>query len=326
MGKMSKIRLEYIWLDGCSPEQNLRSKIKVVDKPDNYPDWSFDGSSTKQATGGDSDCVLVPATIYKNPLDGGYLLLCEVYNSRNKPHDTNNREVLPDENEWWFGFEQEYFMYKNGKPLGWPEDGYPEPQGKYYCGLDLPGRNIMEEHLNACIEAGINIEGTNAEVALGQWEYQIFGRGCKIASDNLWISRYLLYRIAEKHSVQIELHPKPIKGDWNGSGMHVNFSNKEMRENGSEELFEDICKKLEINHELHIVLYGSDNNQRLTGLHETQRIDEFSYGVSDRGASIRIPIGVVQNNYKGYLEDRRPASNGDPYKITNIIIKTINTK
>ena len=62
--------------------------------------------------------------------------------------------------------------------------------------------------------------------------------------------------------------------------------------------------------------------KRLTGLHETQSIDKFSYGVSDRGASIRIPVGTIQDGWKGRLEDRRPASNGDPYRIAAAIIKT----
>ena len=215
---------------------------------------------------------------------------------------------------------------KNDKPLGFPENGFPIPQGRYYCGVGgdiVQGRKIAEEHLDVCIMAGLDITGINAEVMVGQWEYQIFAKGGKKASDDLWLSRFLLQRIAEIHEVSISFHPKPVKGDWNGSGMHTNFSNKEMREVGGKEMIEGICDTLSFYHEDHINVYGSENEERLTGLHETQHIQEFSYGVSDRGASIRIPISVVQNDWKGYLEDRRPSANGDPYKITKRILETL---
>ena len=232
-------------------------------------------------------------------------------------------QVVTD--EWWFGFEQEYFFTDmNGEPLGW-EDGTPRPQGDYYCGVgatNVKGREISEVHLEACLAAGIEITGTNAEVALGQWEYQCFGKGIK-AADDLWVSRYLLYKIAEDYEVGVNIHPKPKTGDWNGSGMHTNFSNDEMRNNGSEKLYHSLCDKLGEAHEDGINAYGSDNDMRLTGLHETQSIDQFSYGVSDRGASIRIPIYTVENNWNGYLEDRRPASNADPYRIVQHIVGTL---
>jgi len=339
-----KTKVEYIWLDGTKPEQTLRSKTKIVDlkstittpNPEDLPQWSFDGSSTQQAVGNNSDCILRPVRVYADPQRvGSYLALCEVLNEKGISHHTNERAELEDidfhrhREDWWFGFEQEYVLIKDGKPIGFPKEGYPEPQGKYYCGVGtdrVVGREIVEQHLDACMNIGLDITGVNAEVMLGQWEYQLFGKGALKVSDDLWISRYLLYRITEKHGVTVDLHPKPVLGDWNGSGMHVNFSTKEMREFGGKDLIEGICDTLSAYHEDHINNYGSDNEKRLTGLHETQSIDKFSYGVSDRGASIRIPVSTVQNNWKGYVEDRRPASNGDPYKITKRLLKTLKVK
>jgi len=319
--------LEYIWLDGYQPEPSLRSKIRVT-KDELPPNWAFDGSSTQQAEGGSSDCLLLPVQTYDGPLFADNLVMCQVQTGEHETHSSNTRaaaaKVVSD--EWWFGFEQEYFFTNDkGEPLGW-EDGTPRPQGDYYCGVgsgNVEGREISEEHLEACLGAGIELTGTNAEVALGQWEYQCFGKGVK-AADDLWVSRYLLYKIAEDYGVGVNIHPKPKTGDWNGSGMHANFSNEEMRTKGSEQLHNSICEKLGKVHKEGIELYGSDNDMRLTGLHETQSIDQFTYGISDRGASIRIPIYTVEHNWNGYLEDRRPASNADPYRIISHIVSTLN--
>ncbi len=329
-----KLKFEYIWLDGYMPEPNLRSKTRIINldgdtEPiiDDLPSWTFDGSSTKQATGNKSDCIIQPTRIYPDPFrDDGYLVLCEVLDDEGNPHISNERNnISEDDEEWWFGFEQEYVLYKNGRILGWPEEGYPSPQGKYYCAIGsnhVAGRDIAEDHMNACLTAGLTITGINAEVLLGQWEYQLFGKGAKNTSDDLWISRYILQRLVESENITINFHPKPIKGDWNGSGMHVNFSNDKMRNTGGDYI-KSICEQMKIMHPAHILVYGSDNEQRLTGKHETQHLDVFTSGEGDRGASIRIPIWTVLQGYKGYLEDRRPSSNGDPYKITNRIIQTI---
>ena len=329
-------------MDGNQPESNLRSKTKIhtIDgdapfyleklKPEELPMWSFDGSSTGQAKGNNSDCILKPVRVIKDPQrPNACLVLCEVLQGNKTPHHTNTRSLIEDSldtEELWFGFEQEYVIMKNGKPLGFPEDGYAEPQGDYYCGVGgnvISGRKIAEEHLDVCLLAGLNITGINAEVMLGQWEYQLLGKGAKRSSDDLWLSRFLLKRITEFHGVDVSFHPKPVKGDWNGSGMHCNFSNKKMRENGDNEIFEAICNLFYLNHEEHINVYGADNEQRLTGKHETQHIGQFTYGVSDRGASIRIPLSTVENGWKGHLEDRRPSANGDPYKITNRIMESL---
>jgi len=330
---MAKFKFEYIWQDGYQPEANLRSKTKVLEFNEYngelapLPEWSFDGSSTQQAEGHSSDCLLQPVAVYPDSTRvNGFLVICEVLNPDGTAHVSNFRSKIPDHTEeYWFGFEQEYVLEFNERPVGFPEQGYPRPQGPYYCAVghgNVAARDVVEEHLDICLDAGLSITGVNAEVMLGQWEYQCFGKGAKKASDDLILSRYLLYRVCENYGITVNLHPKPVKGDWNGSGMHANFSNSAMRDQGGKELFEAICEAFRPVHQEHIDVYGSCNDQRLTGLHETQSINEFSYGVSDRGASIRIPINTAQR-WKGYLEDRRPASNADPYKVASRIVKTV---
>ena len=330
-----KTKLEYIWLDGYKPEPNLRSKVKVCDLSsfdvDKLPEWSFDGSSTKQAEGHFSDCILKPVRIYPNSLETSDLLpsffvLCEVMYPDGTPHLSNTRADIGHEQvDLWFGFEQEYTIVKDGRPLGFPVNGYPEPQGKYYCGVgngQVNGREFVNKHMEACIKMGIDITGTNAEVLLGQWEYQVFSKGKLKAGDDLWVTRFVLQRMSEDYGFNIELHPKPVVGDWNGSGLHCNFSNERMREEGGETYFTSIFRAFETRHSVHIDNYGSSNNLRLTGKHETQSIDKFSWGVSDRGASIRVPLQTSQE-WKGYVEDRRPASNADPYRIVSVISETL---
>ena len=329
-----KSKLEYIWLDGYKPTQSLRSKTQVREdfsgKLEDCPMWSFDGSSPEQADGSDSDCLLKPVAIFPDPgRKNSYLVMTEVLNADGTPHESNGRATIEDDDDdFWFGFEQEYFLWvpETDRPPGFPKDGFPRPQGPYYCsvgGINAYGREIIEEHLDICLDAGINVEGINAEVAAGQWEFQVFAKGAKRAGDETWVARYLLERTAEEYGLAIDWHPKPLGDtDWNGSGMHANFSNTVMRESGKEDTFNKICEQFGKNIERHISVYGADNDQRLTGAHETQSIDEFSYGVSDRGASIRIPVGTVDDGWKGRLEDRRPASNADPYKVAAAIVKT----
>ena len=331
---MTPYKFEYIWLDGYQPESNLRSKTKVLhfDKFDKdlskLPDWSFDGSSTLQAEGNSSDCVLKPVAIYDDPARlNAFLVLCEVYNADGTPHVSNTRAKIPQGyNDYWFGFEQEYTLMDGARPLGFPDHGFPNPQGMYYCSVgnkNVAGREIVEAHLDLCLEAGLSVTGINAEVLLGQWEFQVLGKNPFAAGDDLWVARYLLYRVTEEFGIGIEFHPKPVQGDWNGSGMHCNFSNQKMRDIGGKEYVEAICDALGARHKEHIAEYGSSNEQRLTGLHETQSIDKFSYGLSDRGASIRIPVSMPGNNWKGYLEDRRPASNACPYRIVAVMVDTV---
>jgi|TARA_R110000851_G_scaffold10396_1_gene37545 glutamine synthetase len=344
-----KCKLEYIWLSGERPEPNIRSKTKIWDFealknpalqikremsingrlipcPEELPEWSFDGSSTQQAKGDKSDCILKPVRVVYDParLDA-FLVMCEVMNSDGTPHETNTRHGLSEDKQYWFGFEQEYVLSKNGRPLGFPTDGYPKPQGDFYCGVgtdNVDGRDIAEEHLQLCLEAGLNITGINAEVMLGQWEYQLLSESPTKSSDDLWLSRYLLYRVSERYGLKVDLHPKPILGDWNGSGCHINFSSDLLREVGGQELLDSLCNTFHERHKIHIENYGSFNELRLTGEHETQSINEFSVGVGDRGASIRIPV-EFKKSLMGYLEDRRPSSNVDPYRATRVITEAI---
>jgi glutamine synthetase len=329
-------KFEYVWLDGYSPLPFIRSKTAIKDlenfdgKVESLHEWSFDGSSTRQAEGHSSDCILKPTRIYNDPArENGYVVLCEVLDSAHAPHITNARATIEDddlEKEFWFGFEQEYvLMTDDGRPIGFPLGGFPEPQGPYYCAVgyhNVAGREFIEEHMNTCIDAGVGIVGINSEVMLGQWEYQIFGMGAKRACDDLIISRYFLYRIAEKYHFVVNLDPKPIKGDWNGSGMHSNFSTNYLRDIGGEAYINALLAGFGPHHDEHIAVYGAHNEDRLTGEHETASFAEYSFGVSDRGASIRIPIYTVEHDWKGYLEDRRPASNADPYRVVSRIIKT----
>ena len=335
-----KYKLEYIWLDGYEPVPNLRSKTKIVEFADapgveDLPVWGFDGSSTRQAEGSNSDCLLQPVAVFPDPArTNGLLVMCEVLLPDGTAHPSNSRATIPDDPGTWFGFEQEYFLYRDGVPLGFPREGFPAPQGEYYTGVGYKNvgeiaRKIVDQHLDLCLDAGINHEGINAEVAKGQWEFQIFGKGSKNAADQLWVARYIMARLCEKYGIDIEWRCKPILGpfnaalDWNGSGMHSNFSTAYMRDTGGKEYFEKLMEAFSKFTSEHIAVYGPENHLRLTGLHETQSIDKFSYGVADRGASVRVPHSFVNSGYKGYLEDRRPNSAADPYLVAGRILKTI---
>ena len=336
----TKYKLEYIWLDGYTPMANLRSKTQIKEfdsfpKLEELPLWGFDGSSTRQAEGKSSDIVLKPVAVFNDPTrKNGVLVMCETFLHTGEAHPSNSRATIPDDPGTWFGFEQEYFFYQDGRPLGFPEGGYPAPQGPYYTGVGYSNvgdiaRQIVEEHIDICLDAGINLEGINAEVAKGQWEFHIFGKGSKSAADQMWVARYIMTRLCEKYCIDVEWRCKPILGafntalDWNGSGMHSNFSTQYMREVGGKAYFEKLMAAFAKNMDEHIAVYGPENHLRLTGLHETQSIDKFTYGVADRGASIRVPHSFIKNGYKGYLEDRRPNSAADPYLVAGRILKTI---
>ncbi|MYS21878.1 L-glutamine synthetase [Streptomyces sp. DvalAA-14] len=325
-------KAEYIWIDGTEPTAKLRSKTRILADGAELPIWGFDGSSTNQAEGHASDRVLKPVASYPDPFrnPGDVLVMCEVFNIDGSPHESNTRAPLREvaekfaDQESLFGIEQEYTFFKGSRPLGFPEGGFPAPQGGYYCGVgadEIFGREIVEKHLDNCLTAGLGISGINAEVMPGQWEFQVGPLSPLDVSDQLWVARWLLYRTAEDFGVSATLDAKPAKGDWNGAGAHTNFSTKAMRENydaiieAAESLGRD-DKPLE-----HIKHYGSGVESRLTGAHETAPWNEYSYGVSNRGASVRIPW-QVEVDQKGYIEDRRPNANVDPYVVTRLIVDT----
>ncbi len=326
---------EYIWIDGTEPTPLLRSKTKVIADGKEPPIWGFDGSSTNQATGEHSDCMLKPIFSCHDPIRGGdnILVLCEVDNAKDqKPHVTNTRAACAKaakkfaKHEMIFGIEQEYtFLKLDGSPLGFPAGGYPGPQGPYYCGVGagrVVAREIIEEHTQACIDAGLMIEGTNAEVMPGQWEFQIGAADALTVSDHMYVARWLLHRIAEDYDVVVSFDAKPAKGDWNGAGAHTNFSTKAMRDDTNMKAIKAACEAIGKKVDLHVKNYGHDIESRLTGAHETAPFNKFSYGVSNRAASIRIPWQVELSG-KGYAEDRRPNANCDPYTVTRLIVETV---
>ncbi|XP_005880282.1 PREDICTED: glutamine synthetase [Myotis brandtii] len=334
-----KVQAMYIWIDGTG--EGLRCKTRTLDSEpksiEELPEWNFDGSSTMQSEGSNSDMYLVPATMFRDPFrkDPNKLVFCEVLKYNRKPAETNLRYTckrimdMVSNQHPWFGMEQEYtLMGTDGHPFGWPSNGFPGPQGPYYCGVGADrayGRDIVEAHYRACLYAGIKIAGTNAEVMPAQWEFQIGPCEGIDMGDHLWVARFILHRVCEDFGVIATFDPKPIPGNWNGAGCHTNFSTKAMREENGLKYIEESIERLSKRHQYHIRAYdpkgGRDNARRLTGFNETSNINDFSAGVANRSASIRIPRSVGQEK-KGYFEDRRPSANCDPFAVTEALIRT----
>ena len=328
------IRVEYIWIDGFGI---TRSKTNVIRHPiegiGDLPIWNYDGSSTAQAPGSDSEVLIKPRAIYPDPFRGDphLMVLCDTWLPDGTPHPTNTRVKAEQifsqapELEPMFGIEQEFFLVKEGRPVGFPENSqhFPTPQQHYYCGAgadNAVGRECIEEAFDNCLRAGLSLTGLNAEVAPSQWEFQVCDIGINVG-DQLNMMRYIINRTAEHYGWTLELHPKPISGDWNGSGCHTNYSTKPMRDKGGYPVIMDAIEKLSQRHTSHMRNYGVDNDKRMTGAHETAEFGKFSYGVANRGCSVRIPRSTEANGC-GYLEDRRPASNMDPYVVTSLLFET----
>jgi glutamine synthetase len=346
LDQSGKIVAEYVWIDGSGITLRAKCRTLNIDKVrslSDLPEWNFDGSSCYMATTENSEVILKPCAYYRDPFRGGenVLVMCETFKwedntcQRLIPANTNFRhhakKIFDKTNEKpWFGIEQEYTLIGQKTkfttwPLGWPSNGYPGQQGPYYCSAGANvcfGRIIADSHYRACLYAGVNISGTNAEVMPGQWEYQVGPTEGIAIGDQLWMSRYLLQRVGEDFNVTISFAPK-LFDDWNGSGCHTNFSTETMRAGtGGMKYIEDMMAKFAEKHTVHIGLYGDDNQKRLTGIHETSSMDTFSFGVSNRAASFRIPTQVAHDNGKGYIEDRRPASNIDPYIVSSMLVNT----
>jgi len=343
------VRLEYVWLDGNST-RNLRSKVRyedwVMDSQSGnmsreavlarMPEWSYDGSSTNQADTFESDVILHPVRVYQNPLEvsemASFIVLCDTYYTDGTPHKTNSRHALQqliekyeESDTMQFSVEQEYtFLDEDNLPVKW---NCEMEKGQNYCGVgsqNVNHRIVVEQHAFACMQAGIDIFGTNAEVLVSQWEYQLGPKGAMETADDLWVSRYLLHKLTEGQSFYASLEPKPVEGEWNGAGAHINFSTDYMRSNSDRNYIESICEALGETHKKHMEVYGENNEARLTGDCETQHYDKFTFGIANRGASIRIPPPTA-HDWSGYLEDRRPAANVDPYKAFGALVETISS-
>ncbi|KAJ0100610.1 hypothetical protein Patl1_21199 [Pistacia atlantica] len=339
-----KIIAEYIWIGGSG--MDLRSKARTlngpVSDPSKLPKWNYDGSSTGQAPGEDTLKLFsrIPseeATIF---------LLCVMLTILLEYQFQQTRDVQQPRSSAILMFLQKSLgmvlnkntplLQKDVKwPLGWPVGGYPGPQGPYYCGVGADkawGRDIVDSHYKACLYAGINISGINGEVMPGQWEFQVGPAVGISAADELWVARYILERITEIAGVVLTFDPKPIQGDWNGAGAHTNYSTKSMRKEGGFEVIKKAIEKLGKKHKEHIAAYGEGNERRLTGRHETADINTFKWFDFPFILSLnRVWQTVVpsvrvgrdtQKEGKGYFEDRRPASNMDPYVVTSMIAKT----
>ena len=334
-----KVMAEYIWLGGNG---ELRSKTKVLHdftlrsaEAKYFPMWNYDGSSTDQAEGLNSELRLKPVAVYYNPfsdncsLSSSFLVLCETLDKHGKALPTNTRAAAADLFEThkgkiekpWFGIEQEYFIM-GGKFNAF----HGINQGQYYCSVGSQNayyREVAEEHMHLCLKAGLKVSGMNAEVAPCQWEYQIGPCEGISAGDQIWISRWIMERLSEKYNVFINWEPKPVKG-INGSGCHTNYSTESMRKDGGLNFIYSAIEKLRLKHEEHMKIYGKDNDKRMSGEYETAKYDVFSFNQLksvDRGASIRVGYETIKDG-KGYFEDRRPASNMDPYLVTSKIFET----
>jgi glutamine synthetase len=335
--------LEYIWIDKSG---NLKSKYRTV-----YPEFSYERYHHIVAENWSSpfsfnevEIALIPVAHYRNPffqIGRSFLILCETHHIIDKETyistESNFRcaavEVFNKRSNLqpWFGIEQEYFLMEpqgtrvSNKPLAFAKEEAPQPQGGVYaCSVGnrtIFFRKLAEKHYEYCLEAGLKISGINAEAAPSQWKFQI-GPCCGIsAGDELWVARYILHKLSEEFGVNVSFDPKPLANPWSGSGLHTNFSTIETRENddGLQSIYKYI-DRLSKRHDEHIAVYG-DNSKRLNGTCSTSDVLTFSYSTGKRNTSIRIPNSVLQSGC-GYLEDRRPASDADPYRVTAAIFSS----
>jgi len=340
---MTAIRASYLWLSGKDTHHDIRGKDRTLYFTEEqlalsneqllssgaFPVWNFDGSSTNQALGLDTEILVHPVRVFASPLPKfaeirRYIVLCECFLPNGQPTPDNTRyiarQVFDADTKGlkpWFGMEQEYVLMKNDRPLDWPTGGFPAPQGPYYCGNGTVaiGRKYADKHYEIALSMGLKLSGTNAEVMPSQWEFQVGPCEGIEMGDHLVVARWLFLRLLEEEGVDINYDAKPVKGDWNGSGLHTNFSTVETRAAGGLAKIHEYIHNMGSTVRSDIPFYGAENNIRLTGKHETSRYDQFAFGVGTRNTSIRIP-NQVNIEKTGYFEDRRPAGNADPYLVS----------
>ena len=331
---MMNTNVEYIWLDN---DNNFRSKTKIITNKlvtslTSLPLWNYDGSSCGQANTETSEVMLKPVFMCNDPFRGQNhrLAYCVTYTGEQMvPLKNNYREYAQqifkeDKVNYfkpWFGMEQEFFIMdpETGMPFNYSNSN---TQGKYYCGVGTcqkVERDIMEDFIKRSYDAGLKVCGINAEVAQGQWEYQVGPLTGIFAADQLMMSRYILVRTAENHNANINFHPKPLGVNWNGSGCHTNYSTKFTR-GGTDEhhgihYINTYIERLKNHHTECMQQYGRDNHLRMTGTCETADYNHCTHSVGGRDCSIRIGYDTARWEC-GYFEDRRPASNCDPYLVT----------
>jgi glutamine synthetase len=324
-------------------KKRFYTKVKTIELKNTYapikltladiPIWSFDGSSTGHivptSSNANTEVILSPVKLYDHPFPTEsikYLVLCDTYDINSVPNKFSTRanvintfltnsNLIP-----WYGLEQEYVFMNalNDGIYGWDMTNpalWPQ-QNDHYCGLSIyckKLRPIVEDHYNRCLKIGINISGFNAEVMPSQWEFQIGPSVGIDAADDLVTARYILERLAESNDLYINYHPKPLP-NYNGSGCHHNFSTTQTRQLNADTcraFYSLLFEKFNAKHEETMKYYGANNTLRLTGIHETSNMTNFTYDIGTRHTSIRVPV----NTYT-YFEDRRPAASIDPYIST----------
>lgn len=283
------------------------------DNPDLYPTGTFDGSSTGDAEVGSSDLRIKPCAVYRDVDGVGVFVLCDIDTAETPRANLltliENRKVFGAES-CWFGFEQEYFLL--------PFESESEQDAFHYC--SPTSETIPQHHYNECRQMGVHITGWNCEVAPNQYEFQVCAAGVS-AADDLIMARWVLLRVCQEHDKGLLLVPKPIPV-YNGSGLHTNFSTPQMRTSpGGWSTMLKSVGLLRDRHNEHMEVYGDGNEERLSGMYETSAFDTFSWGIGSRDTSVRLQK-VMKGEDKGFIEDRRPASNANPYVVCYALVNT----